>query len=112
MGILMGVKALAFVLMLGVAVAAQADTADDQALIAALVPGSISARPWGWVISTSQGTTHVMRERDGYTITTPSRTFRLIRRLDGFAVLHERQGVRVLPPDAVFDLRRTAARRR
>lgn len=91
---------------------AGAATEDDQAAVAAIIPGRIINRPWGWVISAPRGDTHVIRERDGYTVTTPHATFHLIRTSDGFAVSPGAKGARVLSPDQAIDLRERARRRR
>ena len=87
-----------------------ADPADDQAAVAAIVPGSIIRKPWGWTISSKAGNTHVMRSSDGYTVTTPRETFHLIRAGDGFTITPGRKGGRVLSPDDAYDI--LAKRRR
>lgn len=76
---------------------------DDQAAVAAIVPGRIINRSWGWVISTPRGTTSVIRRSDGYAVTTPTETFHLIRTSDGFSISKAKKGVRELSPDDVAD---------
>lgn len=90
--------------MLLMATPAHADLANDQAAVAGLVPGAIINRPWGWVISTPGGSTHVMKSTDGYTITTPKETFYLVRTSDGFRITPGQKGVRVLSPDEAYDV--------
>ena len=94
------------------ALPACADLTNDQAAVAGLVPGSIINRPWGWVISSPGGSTHVMKSTDGYTITTPKETFYLIRTSDGFRISPGQKGVRVLSPEEAFDVMTKRKKRR
>lgn len=77
--------------------------ASDEAMLAALVGGTIEPRPWGYIIKSSSGTSHVMRRADGYAVTTPKQTFFLSKRHDGYTLLRGQKNVRELPPDAIFD---------
>lgn len=86
----------------GVALAAQSD---DHSAVAAIVPSRISVRPWGWAIHNARGTTQVMRRGNHYVITTPTETFRLVRRYDGYAIIPAARGTRELAPDERYDLR-------
>lgn len=82
---------------------AAAGVREDQAAVAALVPGAIVTRPWGWVISGPSGATTVVRQRDGYAVSGPTASFTLTRRRDGFAIAPQSQTVRVVPTDRLFD---------
>lgn len=86
---------------------------DDQAAVAALVPGSIIRASWGWIITNPGGETHVIRKDSGYTVTTPRETFHLIRTAGGgFTVSPGRKGVRELSPDQAIEVRERLKGRR
>lgn len=85
---------------------AAAVRADEAALLAAALGGSIEERPWGYVIKSTSGNTHVMRRADGYAVTTPKQTYFLSKRHGGYSLVRGKKNVRELPPDAVFDITR------
>ncbi|MCS6898061.1 MAG: hypothetical protein NZM29_08825 [Nitrospira sp.] len=85
---------------------------DELALITALVPGSVIQTSWGWIISNSGGSTHVIRKDSGYTITTPSGTFHLVRITGGYAIAPGQRGVRELSPEQSIEVRERLRRKR
>lgn len=84
--------------------ASYADETNDLAAIAAMVPGTISRSLDGWRINNRYGTTWVIRESNGYTVTTPTESFYLNRTTDGFSVSAGRPGVRRLSQDERIDV--------
>lgn len=85
---------------------------DDRSAVSALVPGRIINRPWGWIVTSPAGETHVIRRSDGYTVTTPRETFYLIRTGDGFFISPGTKGVRELSPDQAIEVRERLRRTR
>lgn len=82
---------------------AQKAEEDIQAAVAALVPGQIIRRDYGWVISSPErGNVYVMRERDGYTISGKGVHYRLIERSDGFAISQGDPNRRPIPLEAFY----------
>lgn len=66
---------------------ARATVEDDQAAVAAIVPGRIVNQSWGWSVVNARGTTRVIRRAEGgYAVSGPSGNFRLIRREYGWAI--------------------------
>jgi hypothetical protein len=53
---------------------------DEIAPIAALIPGQIQERSWGWIIIARDGRVDVFKEFDGFTVTTPHESFFVIRK--------------------------------
>lgn len=65
--------------------------------------GVLLERPWGWALCTAGGTTHIVKQWDGYAVSGPGLNARLIRRYDGYAIAPQPAQVRIVPPDALFD---------
>jgi hypothetical protein len=83
------VKAILIMALFAAAVAttAQAGLEDDQAAVAAIVPGRVVNQPWGWSIDSARGQTRVIRlAQGGYAVSGAGGNFKLIPREYGWAI--------------------------